>query len=303
MLGHSVCLPSPASIETEAASNMNPTTLSPADKRFISTTLSTLKKNKNSLYFREPVDPIALNCPDYFDIIKHPMDLSTAQSKLDNDQYDSIDAFILDMRLVFDNCHKYNNPADIVGQSGKKLEEAFEKCLLKRPSATVVVRDSQDIMPDDEFRLCENALIEMQKKKHSHCNWAFLNPVDATAWGATDYHVIIKRPMDLSTIEKKLNEFQYANEDEFVADVRLMFQNCYTYNEPSHPVHDQGKQLEKIFDTYWKKAHRTPSSKGVCVCHLHVIYFFINYDLFVLFWSCFYFYDLGKKNIRKIIIL
>jgi len=42
------------------------------------------------------------------------------------------------------------------------------------------------------------------------------------------YHKIITRPMDLRTIKEKINS--YANMNEFLADVRLMFQNCSTFN-------------------------------------------------------------------------
>ncbi len=36
--------------------------------------------------------------------------------------------------------------------------------------------------------------------------------------------------MDLSTIKKKLSAKQYENAQECIDDVKLMFQNCYTFN-------------------------------------------------------------------------
>ena len=43
--------------------------------------LDTLTKNKDAIYFLEPVDPIALGIPNYPEIIKHPMDFSTIRVK------------------------------------------------------------------------------------------------------------------------------------------------------------------------------------------------------------------------------
>lgn len=60
------------------------------------------------------MDPVELKIPDYFDVIKHPMDLGTIQRKLDTGEIQSKSKFIELVRLVFDNALLYNKPYDPV---------------------------------------------------------------------------------------------------------------------------------------------------------------------------------------------
>jgi hypothetical protein len=46
-----------------------------------------------------------------------------------------------------------------------------------------------------------------------------------------DYHTIVKRPMDLQTIENKCISEQYKEPQQFVDDVTLMMDNSYLYNK------------------------------------------------------------------------
>ena len=48
-----------------------------------------------------------------------------------------------------------------------------------------------------------------------------------------DYFNIVKRPMDMGTIKKKLEQNVYRTAKECVEDFRLMFSNCYLYNKPT----------------------------------------------------------------------
>lgn len=84
----------------------------------------------------------------------------------------------------------------------------------------------------------------MLSKKHSAYAWPFYHPVDATTLGLHDYHDIIKKPMDLSTIKKKLDCREYTSPSEFASDVRLMFTNCYKYNPPEHDVVKMGRKMQ-----------------------------------------------------------
>jgi hypothetical protein len=80
--------------------------------------LRRLQQHKSAGPFRLPVDPVALGIPNYFEVIKTPMDLSTIEKKFNSGQYDSMDAFYLDVQLVFDNCCTFNPP----GKSLSKIE-------------------------------------------------------------------------------------------------------------------------------------------------------------------------------------
>jgi hypothetical protein len=117
-------------------------------------------------------------------------------------------------------------------------------------------------MPEDQLKRCEAIVKELKKAKYQGLNWPFLNPVDAAAWGATDYYDIIKHPMDMLTYERKLKEGQYTSEDQLVEDIRLMFKNCYAYNPPDHLVHGLGKEFEQVFEKQWAKLQSRGKKHG-----------------------------------------
>lgn len=41
-----------------------------------------------------------------------------------------------------------------------------------------------------------------------------------------------------------MDQREYANAEEFAADVRLMFSNCYKYNPSSHEIVYMGRKLQ-----------------------------------------------------------
>eukprot|EP01112_Ceratiomyxa_fruticulosa_P018100 TRINITY_DN5747_c0_g1_i5.p1 TRINITY_DN5747_c0_g1~~TRINITY_DN5747_c0_g1_i5.p1 ORF type:complete len:788 (+),score=178.77 TRINITY_DN5747_c0_g1_i5:305-2668(+) len=76
--------------------------------------------------FLVPVDPVALQIPDYFDVIKHPMDLGTIENKLKNGVYREADEFARDVKLVFDNACLYNEQHSEIVKNAEELRSIFE---------------------------------------------------------------------------------------------------------------------------------------------------------------------------------
>lgn len=112
-----------------------------------------------------------------------------------------------------------------------------------------------------QYRFCLSTIRTLKKLKTAA---PFLKPVDVIALNIPHYHSVIKQPMDFSTIERKLQSSnpakpdpnlsnpRYFHADEFVADVRLIFTNCVTFNGDSHVVTAMGRQVEEVFDKQMK---------------------------------------------------
>ncbi|XP_032896548.1 CREB-binding protein isoform X5 [Amblyraja radiata] len=85
------------------------------------------RQDPESLPFRQPVDPSLLGIPDYFDIVKNPMDLSTIKRKLDTGQYQEPWQYVEDVWLMFNNAWLYNRKTSRVYKYCAKLAEVFEQ--------------------------------------------------------------------------------------------------------------------------------------------------------------------------------
>ncbi|XP_053840754.1 bromodomain testis-specific protein isoform X2 [Vidua macroura] len=92
-------------------------------------------------------------------------------------------------------------------------------------------------------------------------SWPFHQPVDAAALNLPDYYTIIKKPMDLGTIKKRLEHNYYTKAAECIEDFKTMFWNCYMYNKPGDDIVFMAEELEKVF--MQKIAHMPPEERPV----------------------------------------
>ncbi|KAF7347442.1 Transcription initiation factor TFIID subunit 2 [Mycena venus] len=103
--------------------------LSLNEKRGLQGILTTLGKEEISWVFREPVDPVLLQIPTYFDIIKHPRDLHTIRNWLNSDKYETVEAFEADIQLMVDNAITFNGLESDVGALATGLRDRFRELL------------------------------------------------------------------------------------------------------------------------------------------------------------------------------
>ena len=85
----------------------------------------------------------------------------------------------------------------------------------------------------------------------------FAKPVDHVALNIPLYPTIVKIPMDLQTIERKLAANEYAELDDFATDVRLVFSNAMLFNKnEQHQVHIAARKLSTFFELKYEELKR-----------------------------------------------
>jgi bromodomain-containing factor 1 len=102
------------------------------------------------------------------------------------------------------------------------------------------------------LRYCSKILLELNKKQYYNFAYPFYEPVDWQKLEIPSYPKVVKKPMDLSTIRKKLDAGEYETAQYFYDDFKLMIRNCFNFNPSGTPVNLAGQELQRLFDEKWK---------------------------------------------------
>ncbi|OBZ79624.1 Bromodomain-containing factor 1, partial [Grifola frondosa] len=87
----------------------------------------------------------------------------------------------------------------------------------------------------EQLKFCEKMLKDLHQKQHYNVAHFFYEPVDWIKMQIPEYPKVVKKPMDLSATTSG-----------------LMIKNCCTFNPAGNPVHEAGKELQRVFDEKWK---------------------------------------------------
>lgn len=96
--------------------------------------LNELMQSPMTIPLRKPVDPEKDSAPDYYDIIKKPMDFHTIKKKLNGGIYNSIDQFYNDIKLICKNAEIFNGKNSMLALVGEDIMKITNKWLKNKPS-------------------------------------------------------------------------------------------------------------------------------------------------------------------------
>ena len=141
--------------------------------------------------------------------------MGTISEKCTAREYQRLEEFADDVRLVWKNAFIFNAYDSLYFKAAKTLSDVFEKRVEE------LEKEASELEIGTMERL--NLLLE-DLRANPLSEW-FLEPLDPIALGIPDYPEVVKSPMDLGTIARKMERNQYMSTEDFAHDVRLVWQN------------------------------------------------------------------------------
>ena len=83
--------------------------------------------------------------------------------------------------------------------------------------------------------------------------WVFRDAVDPVVFGLPDYFEVVKNPMHLLLVKKKLENAVYTDMASFERDVKLVFENAILYNGEESEVGQLAQTMMGVFEREYRK--------------------------------------------------
>ena len=183
------------------------------------------------------------------------MDFGTINQRLNQNKYETMDDFRVDVMLVFRNCRQFNPPGTFPYICADNVEAAFTK---------EWARATEKRLEWGEKRNLQGVLSQLIKEDmwvtifflpvvpltaRSLSSFVFRVPVDPVLLQIPTYFDIIpkKDARDLSTIKQKLDADKYDSADALKADIDLMIHNAILFNGADSEVGQIAMVVKKRF--------------------------------------------------------
>ncbi|XP_031356543.1 transcription initiation factor TFIID subunit 1 isoform X2 [Photinus pyralis] len=180
---------------------------------------------------------------DYYNIIERPMDLQTIRENLRQKKYQSREEFLADIDQIVKNSSRYNGEkSSLTIAAQRMLNKCIERLEEKEDRLMRLEKAINPLLDNDQVALTfilDNVI--NTKLKTMAESWPFLKPVNKKM--VKDYYNIIKRPMDLETIVKKVSSHKYHSRHEFLVDVQQILENCILYNGKDSPFTQKAEAI------------------------------------------------------------
>ncbi|XP_048486476.1 protein polybromo-1 isoform X3 [Plutella xylostella] len=186
--------------------------------------------------------PSKTEYPDYYELIKNPIDMEKIAHKLKNQVYKSVNELASDFVLMFDNACKYNEPDSQIYKDALTLQRV---CLQTKQT----LRDDDDTVPDVPAAVQE-LLVSLFTTVYNHqddegrCfsdSMAELPEHDESMGGER------VRAISLDLVKRRLDKGLYKRLDHFQTDMFAVFERARRLSRTDSQIFEDAVELQSYY--------------------------------------------------------
>ncbi|XP_050414822.1 protein polybromo-1 isoform X3 [Patella vulgata] len=186
--------------------------------------------------------PLKCDYPDYYEVIKKPIDLQRIQQKLITHSYYSLEDMVADYVQMFDNACKYNEPDSLIYKDALTLQRI---CLEKKLELTA---ECGDDVPDVKAVIQEimtNLFISVynSQDEEGRCySDSFAELLDRVDEDKSE-----ERPLTFHQIKGNLDRGRYKRVDRFQEDMFKVFDRARKLSRTDSQLYEDAVEMQMIF--------------------------------------------------------
>ncbi|KAK7457993.1 hypothetical protein BaRGS_00039138 [Batillaria attramentaria] len=230
--------------------------------------------------------PSKLKYPEYYRIIRSPIDLKTIAMKIQENKYHSLDEMERDLNLMVRNAQTYNEPKSVIFKdactlkkivAAKKQELEYKRSGVMKTSERLRTRERTTVQRLSA--VCAALKYQSEDDDTASSQMEFegdsdFEDADSPFWALyctikdyrtpagdvlsqpflklpskkfyPDYYKEIKKPMSLYNVRKKIKYNQYQTLRECASDLNLIFENARKYNQDESMIYKDACVLQKV---------------------------------------------------------
>ncbi|KAH9513823.1 Transcription initiation factor TFIID subunit 1-like [Bulinus truncatus] len=188
----------------------------------------------------------AKEVPDYYRIIKRPMDMQTMRENVRQKKYRSREEFLTDLNQIVENSKLYNGAQHLLTLNAQSMLNLCFQRIAEKEQKLMRLEKAINPLLDDNDQVALSYIFEqiIHSMKAMDTSWPFHQPVNRKT--VKDYYTVVKRPMDLASLLKNVQSHKYQSKDQFVEDAELLYTNSLQYNGPEHTYTQTARKLMEL---------------------------------------------------------
>ncbi|KAK3103095.1 hypothetical protein FSP39_016403 [Pinctada imbricata] len=191
--------------------------------------------------------PLKTEYPDYYEVIKKPIDMMRIQQKMQQSQYECVEDMTADFVQMFDNACKYNEPDSLIYKDALTLQRlVLEKKMELIDDGTNEVPDVKALVQEMMTSLFISCYNHQDEEGRCYID-SFAELPERDPDEDLQTSKLKEKPLSFDQIKKNLDKGRYVRMDRFQEDMFKVFQRARKLSRTDSQLYEDAIEMQMFF--------------------------------------------------------